>query len=89
LKKLLYITNAIDGSGGLERVLSVKTKVLTEDFGYEIHIITLSKSEPLEDQSLKKDSIMLLTLCGTYILIRKLKMKNTGKSPALPFISTV
>ena len=54
--KLLYITNAIDGSGGLERVLSVKTKVLTEDFGYEIHIITLSKSELVEDQSLKKDS---------------------------------
>lgn len=43
MKKLLYITNAIDGSGGLERVLSVKTKVLTEDFGYEIHIITLNQ----------------------------------------------
>jgi glycosyltransferase involved in cell wall biosynthesis len=56
LKKLLYITNAIDGSGGLERVLSVKTKVLTEDFGYEIHIITLSKSDLVENQSSKKDS---------------------------------
>ena len=56
MKKLLYITNAIDGSGGLERVLSVKTKVLTEDFGYEIHIITLSKSDPLEDQSSKNDA---------------------------------
>ena len=33
MKKLLYITNAIDGSGGLERVLAVKTKVLAEDFG--------------------------------------------------------
>ena len=52
---LLYITNAIDGSGGLERVLSVKTKVFTEDFGYEIHIITLSKAEPAEDQASKKD----------------------------------
>ena len=41
--KLLYITNAIDGSGGLERVLAVKTKVLAEDFGYEIHIITLNQ----------------------------------------------
>ena len=56
MKKLLYITNAIDGSGGLERVLSVKTKVLIEDFGYEIHIITLSKSDLLEDQPSKKDS---------------------------------
>ena len=43
MKKLLYITNAIDGSGGLERVLSVKTKVLAEKFGYEIHIITLNQ----------------------------------------------
>lgn len=43
MKKLLYITNAIDGSGGLERVLAVKTKVLAEDFGYEIHIITLNQ----------------------------------------------
>ena len=56
MKKLLYITNAIDGSGGLERVLSVKTKVLTEDFGYEIHIITLSKSDLFEKQSSNKDS---------------------------------
>lgn len=43
LKKLLYITNAIDGSGGLERVLSIKTKVLVEKYGYEIHIITISQ----------------------------------------------
>lgn len=43
MKKLLYITNAIDCSGGLERVLSVKTKVLAEEYGYEIHIITLNQ----------------------------------------------
>jgi hypothetical protein len=43
LKTLLYITNAIDGSGGLERVLSVKTKVLAEDFGYDIHVVTLNQ----------------------------------------------
>lgn len=53
MKKLLYITNAIDGSGGLERVLSVKTKVLAEDFGYVVHIITLSRTEHGEDQSCK------------------------------------
>lgn len=41
--KLLYITNAIDGSGGLERVLSVKTLVFTENFGHEVHIITLNQ----------------------------------------------
>ena len=43
MKTLLYITNAIDGSGGLERVLSVKTKILAEEFGYEIHLITLNQ----------------------------------------------
>lgn len=55
MKKLLYITNAISGSGGLERVLSVKTKVLAEDFGYVVHIITLSRTEHGEDQSCKNN----------------------------------
>ena len=43
MKTLLYITNAIDGSGGLERVLSVKTKVLAEDYGYDIHVVTINQ----------------------------------------------
>lgn len=41
--KLLYITNGINGSGGLERVLSVKASALAEDFGYEISILCLNK----------------------------------------------
>lgn len=41
--KLLYITNAINGSGGLERVLSVKARYLAENLGYEVHIMTLNK----------------------------------------------
>jgi len=40
--KLLYITNAIHGSGGLERVLSVKASYLAEHFEYNIHILTLN-----------------------------------------------
>lgn len=40
--KLLYITNAINGSGGLERVLSVKAGYLAEKMGYEVHILTLN-----------------------------------------------
>lgn len=40
--KLLYITNAINGSGGLERVLSVKASYLTEKMEYEVHILTLN-----------------------------------------------
>lgn len=41
--KLLYITNGITGSGGLERVLSVKASWLAEHFGYEVHIGALNE----------------------------------------------
>lgn len=42
--KLLYITNGISGSGGLERVLSVKASMLAEEFGYEMHVLSLNES---------------------------------------------
>ncbi len=42
--KLLYITNGINGSGGLERVLSVKASYLAEKLGYEVHILGLNNS---------------------------------------------
>lgn len=42
--KLLYITNGITGSGGLERVLSVKASLLADDFGYEVHILSLNET---------------------------------------------
>lgn len=41
--KLLYITNGITGSGGLERVLSVKASMLAEEYGYEVVIATLNE----------------------------------------------
>lgn len=41
--KLLYITNGITGSGGLEKVLSVKTNFLIEKYGYEVSIISLNE----------------------------------------------
>ena len=40
--KLLYVTNGVRGSGGLERVLSVKTDYLIEKLSYEIHFLTLN-----------------------------------------------
>ena len=40
--KLLYITNGIQGSGGLERVLAVKASYLANNLGYEVHILTLN-----------------------------------------------
>ncbi|BAX82636.1 glycosyltransferase family 4 protein [Labilibaculum antarcticum] len=42
--KLLYITNQICGSGGLERVLSVKASYLAEESGYQVHILTLNQT---------------------------------------------
>ena len=41
--KVLYITNQIHGSGGLERVLAVKTDYLINDFNHEVHVLTLNQ----------------------------------------------
>ena len=43
--KLLYITNQICGSGGLERVLAIKASYLADVLGYEVHIITLNQNK--------------------------------------------
>lgn len=40
--KILYITNGIDGAGGLERVLSVKASYFAEKYGYEVSILVLN-----------------------------------------------
>lgn len=44
MKKLLYITNGINGSGGLERVLSIKTSLLITDYNYEVHVLVLNNA---------------------------------------------
>jgi glycosyltransferase involved in cell wall biosynthesis len=41
--RLLYITNGITGSGGLERVLSLKASHLADNFDYEVIILTLNE----------------------------------------------
>ena len=41
--KLLYITNGINGSGGLERVLAVKASYLADTLGYDVHVLTLNE----------------------------------------------
>ncbi|MBT8778620.1 glycosyltransferase family 4 protein [Akkermansia muciniphila] len=50
-RRLLYITNGIAGAGGLERVLSVRTRLLAEKYGDEIHVLTLNEEgrEPFYD----------------------------------------
>ena len=40
--KLLYITNAIKGAAGLERVLSIKASYLADKLNYEVHILVLN-----------------------------------------------
>lgn len=37
--KLLYITHSIEGVGGIQRVLAIKTNYLVEEWNYEIHIL--------------------------------------------------
>lgn len=39
---LLYITNGINGSGGLERVLSIKASYLAEHYNYNVTILSLN-----------------------------------------------
>lgn len=41
--KLLYITNGINGIGGLERVLSIKASYFADELKYDVHIITLNE----------------------------------------------
>lgn len=43
--KLLYITNGINGIGGLERVLSIKASYFAEELKYDVHIIALNEPE--------------------------------------------
>ena len=40
--KLLYITNGINGSGGLERVLSIKASHLADYYNYKVTILSLN-----------------------------------------------
>lgn len=42
--KLLYITNGINGAGGLERVLSVKASYLADHYNYDVTILSLNDS---------------------------------------------
>ncbi len=45
MKKLLYITNGINGAGGLERVLSIKCSYLADILNYEVTILSLNHSD--------------------------------------------
>ena len=58
--RLLYVTDALAIRGGLERVLTDKTNWLSEEAGYEIHILTANQGNhpiayPLASHIIHKD----------------------------------
>jgi glycosyltransferase involved in cell wall biosynthesis len=59
--KLLYITNGINGAGGLERVLSVKASYLAEQYGYEVSILSLNDNHLLPFYAFS-DKIKMLSI---------------------------
>ncbi len=63
--KLLYITNGINGAGGLERVLSIKASYLADSYGYDVKILTLNDAhiDPFYvfSKNIKRQSIQV---CG-------------------------
>ncbi len=80
--KLLYITNGITGAGGLERVLSIKTSHLIDEFNYEVHIVTLNEDENKPtfftfSNKIKRHKILAKGNPANYILsyIKQLKSK--------------
>ena len=42
-KTILYITNGITGSGGLERVVSLKASYFADEYDYDVHIVTFNE----------------------------------------------
>ncbi len=59
--KLLYITNGINGAGGLERVLSIKASYLADNYGYQVTILSLdgTHSNPFYDFSSKVNMLSI------------------------------
>ena len=44
-KKILYITNGISGSGGLERVVTLKASYFADKNNYDVYLITLNEEK--------------------------------------------
>lgn len=82
--KILYITNGITGSGGLERVLAVKASYLVDVLGYEVHILTLNSghTEPFYkfSQALKFHDIKVVGSSFYQFFKYRKGVKNVIKS---------
>mgnify|MGYP001094844728 CR=1 FL=1 len=59
--KLLYITNGINGPGGLERVLSIKASYLAEHYHYDVTILSLNDNH-LDPFYTFSDKITMLSI---------------------------
>lgn len=78
--KLLYVTNGINGSGGLERVLSIKASYLADKYGYEVVILCLNNGhkDPFYTFS-DKIKMLSIAVCGnplTYVRSYSKGIKN-------------
>ena len=60
--KLLYITSQINGDGGVQRILSIKTNYFIEKFEYEIEIISIKVGDELFFNFNKKIKIHYIAL---------------------------
>lgn len=79
--KLLYITNGINGAGGLERVLSVKASYLAEKYGYEVTVLSLNDNHlnPFYTFS-DKIKMISITVTGNPLLYLKSYVKGIKKT---------
>lgn len=79
--KLLYITNGINGSGGLERVLSIKTTYLADKLDYEVHVLVLNDAHLKSFYTFSSDiqfhSIAVSGKFIPYIVRYKKEIKHT------------
>lgn len=75
--KLLYITNGINGAGGLERVLSIKASYLADHYDYDVTILSLNEggNEPFYEFSSKIKSLSIPVLGN---LVRYIKSYREG-----------
>ncbi|TXE11661.1 glycosyltransferase family 4 protein [Seonamhaeicola algicola] len=68
MTNLLYITNGINGPGGLERVLSIKASLLADEYNYNVNIATLNQySQDLFYNFSSKITFHNISAQGNYI----------------------
>ncbi|CAM1339444.1 glycosyltransferase family 4 protein [Tenacibaculum aestuarii] len=75
--KILYITNGINGAGGLERVLSVKASYLADHYDYDVSILSLNDNH-LNPFYTFSDKITMLSISVTGNPLQYIKAYKKG-----------